>query len=168
MPRRAVSVMLAIAGGVFAADQLTKAWALARLQPGRSVPVVTGLVDLTLVFNTGVAFGFLSRLPPDWRWIVTVFSLAALVLLVSVAWRIVPQGGRLGRAALGLVFGGATGNLLDRWRVGGVVDFLDVHWRQYHWPAFNVADSAITVGVVLLAAELAFGRAPEEPDRRTP
>jgi signal peptidase II len=158
--------MLAIAAVIFVADQLTKAWALARLQPGRSVPVVSGLVDLTLVFNTGVAFGFLARLPPEWRWVVTIFSLAALVLLVSVAWRIVPQGGALGRVALGLVFGGAAGNLLDRWRVGAVVDFLDVHWRQYHWPAFNVADSAITVGVVLLAAELAFGRAPEEPDRR--
>jgi signal peptidase II len=158
--------MLAIALLVFAADQVTKAWALARLQPVRSVPVVPGLVDLTLVFNTGVAFGFLSWLPPEWRWVVTIFSLAALVLLISVAWRIVPQGGRLGRVALGLVFGGAAGNLLDRWRVGAVVDFLDVHWRQYHWPAFNVADSAITVGVVLLAAELAFGRPPEEPDRR--
>jgi signal peptidase II len=160
-----MSTMLAIALVVFAADQVTKAWALARLQPVRSIPVVPGLVDLTLVFNTGVAFGFLARLPPEWRWVVTLFSLAALVLLVSVAWRIVPHGGRLGRVALGLVFGGAAGNLLDRWRLGAVVDFLDVHWRQYHWPAFNVADSAITVGVVLLAAELTFGRAPEEPDR---
>ena len=88
--------MLAIAGVVFAADQLTKAWALARLQPGRSITVVAGLVDLTLVFNTGVAFGFLARLPPEWRWVVTIFSLAALVLLVAVAWRIVPQGGQEG------------------------------------------------------------------------
>ena len=99
---------------------------------------------------------------------VAALSVAALILLVSVAWRIVPQGGRLGRVALGLVFGGAAGNLLDRWRLGAVVDFLDVHWRQYHWPAFNVADSAITIGVVLLAAELAFGQQPEEPDRRAP
>jgi signal peptidase II len=158
--------MVTVALLVFAADQVTKAWALARLQPVRSVPVVPGLVDLTLVFNTGVAFGFLSRLPPEWRWLVTIFSMTALVLLVSVAWRLVPQGGWLGRLALGLVFGGAAGNLLDRWRLGAVVDFLDVHWKQYHWPAFNVADSAITVGVVLLAAELAFGRAPEEPDRQ--
>jgi signal peptidase II len=114
------------------------------------------------VFNTGVAFGFFSRLPPEWRWLVTVFSLAALVLLCSVALKIVPEGGWTGRVALGLVFGGAAGNLLDRWRVGAVVDFIDVHWRDYHWPAFNVADSAITVGVVLLAVGLAFGRQPEE------
>jgi signal peptidase II len=157
--------MVAIALVVFAADQVTKAWALARLQPVRSVPIVPGYVDLTLVFNTGVAFGFFSRLPPEWRWLVTVLSLVALVLLASVAWRITPQGGRLGRVALGLVFGGAAGNLLDRWRLGAVVDFLDVHWRQYHWPAFNVADSAITVGVVLLAAELAFVRPSEDSGR---
>jgi signal peptidase II len=60
--------------------------------------------------------------------------------------------------AIGLVFGGAAGNLLDRWRFGAVVDFIDVFWRTYHWPAFNVADSAITVGVCMLAAELALGR----------
>ncbi len=137
-------------------DQLTKAWALTRLSPAHPVVVVPGLVDLTLVLNPGVAFGIFAWLPPGWRWLVMVFSLAALVLLCSVALRIVPQGGWPGRVALGLVFGGAAGNLLDRWRLGSVVDFVDVHWRQYHWPAFNVADSAITVGVVLLAAELAF------------
>ena len=154
-----------IAVAIFVADQLTKLWALAGLSPARPIVVLPGLVDLTLVFNTGVAFGFFSRLPGEWRWLVTVFSLAALVLLCSVAFRIVPEGGRLGRLALGLVFGGAAGNLLDRWRLGAVVDFVDVHWRGYHWPAFNVADSAITVGVVLLAAELAFARHGDESER---
>ena len=154
--------MLGIALAIFVADQLTKLWALGSLSPARPVTIVPGLVDFSLVFNTGVAFGFFARLPPEWRWLVTVCSLAALVLLCSVALRIVPEGGWLGRLALGLVFGGAAGNLLDRWRVGAVVDFIDVHWREYHWPAFNVADSAITVGVVLLAAGLAFGRQPEE------
>jgi len=154
--------VLGIALAIFVADQLTKLWALGRLSPARPVTIVPGLVDFSLVFNTGVAFGFFARLPPEWRWLVTVCSLAALVLLCSVALRIVPEGGWIGRLALGLVFGGAAGNLLDRWRVGAVVDFIDVHWREYHWPAFNVADSAITVGVVLLAAGLAFGRQPEE------
>jgi signal peptidase II len=151
-----------IALAVFVTDQLTKLWALGALSPMRPVPVVPGLIDFALVFNTGVAFGFFSRLPPEWRWLVTVFSLAALVLLCSVALKIVPEGSWTGRVALGLVFGGAAGNLLDRWRVGAVVDFIDVHWREYHWPAFNVADSAITVGVVLLAAGLTFGGQPEE------
>jgi signal peptidase II len=160
--------MIPVAGialAIFVADQLTKLWALAGLRPARPIVALPGLVDLTLVFNTGVAFGFFSRLPPEWRWLVSVFSLAALVLLCSVALRIVPAGGWLGRLALGLVFGGAAGNLLDRWRLGAVVDFVDVHWRDYHWPAFNVADSAITVGVLLLAAGLAFGRHGDEPER---
>jgi signal peptidase II len=79
-----------------------------------------------------------------------------------MAFRIIPEGGVVGRLALGLVFGGAAGNLLDRWRFGAVVDFVDVHWREvYHWPAFNVADAAISVGVVLLAAQLALGRRAE-------
>jgi signal peptidase II len=157
-----LTAVAGIALAVFATDQLTKLWALEALSPTRPVPVVPGLIDLALVFNTGVAFGFFSRLPPEWRWLVTVCSLAALVLLCSVALRIVPEGSWSGRVALGLVFGGATGNLLDRWRIGAVVDFIDVHWRAYHWPAFNAADSAITIGVVLLAAGLAFGRPPEE------
>jgi signal peptidase II len=148
--------VVVVAAAIFVADQVTKLWALARLAPARPIAVVPGVVDLTLVLNPGVAFGIFAWLPPEWRWLVTVFSLAALLLLCSLARRIVPEGGRLGTLALGLVFGGAAGNLLDRWRLGSVVDFIDVHWRQYHWPAFNVADSAITVGVVLLAAELAF------------
>jgi signal peptidase II len=151
---------LVVATLVFVADQLTKLWALSTLSPTRPLVIVPGLVQLILVLNPGVAFGILAGVPRQWRWIVMVFSLAALVLLCSLAARIGPEGGRLGRLAIGLVSGGAVGNLLDRWRLGAVVDFLDVHWRDYHWPAFNVADSAITVGVVLLATELAFGGQP--------
>ena len=157
--------LVGIALVIFVADQLTKIWALARLQ-ARPLIIVPDFLDFTLVFNTGVAFGLLARLPPSWRWLVTVFSLAALVLLCSVAVRIVPEGSRAGRLALGLVFGGAAGNLLDRWRFGAVVDFVHVFWRDWHWPNFNVADSAITIGVVLLAAEVAFGRSGEDAHGR--
>ena len=157
--------LVGIALVIFAADQLTKIWALARLQV-RPLIIVPDFLDFTLVFNTGVAFGLLARLPSSWRWLVTVFSLAALVLLCSVAVRIVPEGSRVGRLALGLVFGGAAGNLLDRWRFGAVVDFVHVFWRDWHWPNFNVADSAITIGVVLLAAEVAFGRSGEDAHGR--
>lgn len=143
---------------VFVADQLTKAWALARLQHAEPVVVVPGLVDLTLVLNPGVAFGIFAGVPPEWRWLVTLFSLAALGLLCSVAMRVIPGPGWFGRVALGLVFGGAAGNLLDRWRLGAVVDFVDLHWRGYHWPAFNVADSAITVGAVIVILEGFFHR----------
>jgi signal peptidase II len=146
--------LLGLAAAVLVADQLTKAWALHRLDPGQPVVLVPGLFDLTLVMNPGVAFGLFAGVPPEWRWLVTVFSIAALILLGSLAMRIVPDGGRVGTLALGLVFGGAVGNLVDRWRFGAVVDFFHVFWRDWHWPNFNVADSAITVGVVLLAAEL--------------
>src|ERR671935_278933 len=94
--------------------------------------------------------------------LLTAIAAAVLALLCSMAIRIVPEGSRLGRLALGLVFGGAAGNLLDRWRFGAVVDYFHVFWRDWHWPNFNVADSAITIGVLLLAAELAFARHEED------
>lgn len=142
---------------VCVADQATKAWALARLHPGRPTPLIPGLVDLTLVLNPGVAFGMLAGVPPGWRWVVSAVSVAALVMLCVLGARVLAQEGRLGRMALALVFGGAAGNLVDRWRFGAVVDFIDLHWQGYHWPAFNLADSAITVGVALLAAGLTLG-----------
>lgn len=147
-------LLLGLATAVLVADQLTKVWALARLDPARPLVLVPGAFDLTLVMNPGVAFGMLGGVPPGWRWLVMVFSLAALGVLCALAWRLVPQGSWLGRVALGLVLGGAVGNMLDRWRFGAVVDFVHVFWRDWHWPNFNVADSAITVGVTLLAAEL--------------
>jgi signal peptidase II len=159
-------LVLGLATAVFVADQLTKAWALARLDPARALVVIPDVFHLVLVMNPGVAFGILAGVPPGWRWLVTLFSLLALVLLGSVAVRILPRGRVLARVAVGLVFGGAAGNLLDRWRFGAVVDFIDVFWRSYHWPAFNVADSAITVGVCLLAVELVLGR--DDVPRREP
>jgi signal peptidase II len=152
-----MTLVLGLATTVFVADQLTKTWALARLDAANPVVVIPGFFHLVLVMNPGVAFGIFAGIPPGWRWIVTLFSLTALVLLGSLALRILPRGSVLARVAIGLVFGGAAGNLLDRWRFGAVVDFIDVFWRTYHWPAFNVADSAITVGVCMLAAELALG-----------
>jgi signal peptidase II len=158
-----VILLLGLAAGVLAADQITKAWALRRLHPSEPWVLVEGFFDLTLVMNPGVAFGILAGVPPGWRWLVAVFSIAALALLASLALRMVPDGGRVGTVALGLVFGGAVGNLVDRWRFGAVVDFFHFFWRDWHWPNFNVADSAITVGVILLAAELWF--AGPEPAR---
>jgi signal peptidase II len=153
-----MGLVLTLATVVFLVDQLTKTWALGRLDATHPVVIIPNFFHLVLVMNPGVAFGIFAGVPRGWRWIVTLFSLTALVLLGSLAFRILPTGGLPARIAIGLVFGGAAGNLLDRWRHGAVVDFLDVFWRAYHWPAFNVADSAITVGVCVLAAEFAFGR----------
>ena len=153
-----MTLVLGLATLIFVADQLTKRAALLRLDPAQPVVIVPNFLHLVLVMNPGVAFGIFAGVPSRWRWIVTLFSLTALALLASLAFRVLPRGSVVAGIAVGLVFGGAAGNLLDRWRYGAVVDFIDVFWRGYHWPAFNVADSAITVGVCLLAAELAFGR----------
>ncbi len=152
-------VVLALAGAVVALDQVVKVVALDRLPPGVAV-VVTGWLNLTLVMNPGLAFGLLGGIPPAWRWVVAALSIVALVVLARVALRVLPAGGWPGQVAVAFIFGGAVGNLIDRARFGAVIDFVDVHWRGYHWPAFNVADSAISVGVVLLAFRLLRDRPP--------
>jgi signal peptidase II len=152
--------VLVLAGTIVVLDQVTKAFALARLIPGHSLVLMDGWLALTLVMNPGLAFGLLGNVPPAWRWLVAALSVLALLVLVRVALRVLPTGGWSAITAVGLIFGGAVGNLIDRARFGAVVDFVDVYWRTWHWPAFNVADSAISIGVVLLALRLITERAP--------
>jgi signal peptidase II len=158
-----VKSVLLLAGTIVVFDQITKALVLERLSLGVPVPIVEGLLSLTLVLNPGLAFGLLGGVPSAWRWVVAALSLVALAVLARVALRVLPDGGWPGRLAIGLIFGGAVGNLVDRARFGAVVDFVDVYWRGWHWPAFNVADSAITVGVALLALRLLNDRAAPAP-----
>jgi signal peptidase II len=146
--------ILAIAGIVIVLDQLVKLIVLERLPPAAPVSVVDDFLALTLVMNPGLAFGLLGSLGRAWRWLAAGLSIAALLILTRVAIRLLAQGSRIDATAIGLIFGGAVGNLIDRARFGAVVDFVDVHYRGWHWPAFNVADSAITVGVALLAIRL--------------
>jgi len=154
MTRTAAARLAIVAGVVVVLDQLSKLLALDRLAPGTPLPVIDGVLSLTLVMNRGLAFGLLGGVPTGFRWIVVLLSVAALVVLVRVALHVLPRGSVIDNGTLGLVFGGAVGNLIDRWRFGAVVDFVDVYYRAWHWPAFNVADSAISVGVVLLALRL--------------
>ncbi len=131
--------------GVVALDQVTKHWVRSYILPLGVVPVF-GPVSLYHVCNPGSAFGILARQSV----LITLAAIAGLaaILLFSRYFR---RSGRLGSVALALVFGGAVGNLIDRFRFGCVTDFIDVRlWRDFHWPAFNVADSAITIGVVTL------------------
>ena len=154
--------VFALAGAVVALDQVAKVLVIDRLPLGVPIDLVDDLLSFTLVMNPGLAFGLLSSVPRAWRWVVAALSLVALAVLARVALRVLPDGGWVGRVAIGLIFGGAVGNLIDRARFGAVVDFVDVHWRGWHWPAFNVADSAITIGVALLAMRLITERtAPE-------
>jgi signal peptidase II len=157
--------LVVIAGTIVVLDQITKAAALEHLAPGVAVPLVDGLLSLTLVMNTGLAFGLLGGLPAAWRWLVALLSIVALVVLARVAMRVLAGGGWPARLSVALIFGGAVGNLIDRARFGAVVDFVDAHYRGYHWPAFNVADSAITIGVTLLALHLMLARPAAEAGR---
>ena len=147
--------LVAVLGGIVVIlDQAAKWLALRRLPPSVPVGVIDGILSLTLVMNPGLAFGMLGTVPSGWRWVVALLSIGALTVLAMLARRLLPEGGPVAAVAIGMIFGGAVGNLIDRARFGAVVDFLDVYWRGWHWPAFNVADSAISVGVALLALRM--------------
>jgi signal peptidase II len=135
------------AAAIVLADQLTKWLVLARFAPGERVEI-TGFFNLVLVFNKGAAFSFLAD-APGWQTPLLVAFAAAAALIVSVLLLRSPER-RVFSAGLALILGGAVGNVIDRLRFGYVVDFLDLHAAGWHWPAFNVADSAITLGAVLL------------------
>ena len=153
---RKSKIILPIAFGAFALDRLTKLLIIERLELYRSVGVVEGFFDITHVRNTGAAFSFLAYLDESYRvpfFVVT--SLAAIGLLLFFVKETRP-GETLLLAALALIMGGAMGNLTDRLLYGNVVDFIDWHVGGHHWPAFNIADSCITVGVILLGFELLF------------
>ena len=144
--RPPVPILLAIAGGVLACDFWTKQWATRTLAGGPPVPVFGEFVHFTYVRNSGVAFGLGAGLPFPYY----VFSIAAALAILYLFARGRVQGlGR--RIALALILGGALGNLVDRLSTGLVVDFIDVGWGRWHWPVFNVADSAVSVGVVVFA-----------------
>ena len=136
-----------LAALVILADFATKAWVLAAFRPYESVEV-TRFFNLVLVFNTGAAFSFLADAGGWQKWFFIVLALGISVWLIIMIRQHAAQ--RQEAAAFALVLGGALGNVIDRVRFGMVVDFLDFHVDGRHWPAFNVADSAISVGVALL------------------
>lgn len=145
-----------IAAVVMAADQITKAWAIAKLKPVVLVEVIPGFFRLVYATNRGVAFSMFADGEFDARWIFAVISIAAAVF-VSVYLLRASLGKTRLSTALALLLAGIVGNLVDRVRLGEVVDFLGFHWQdKYSWPIFNLADSAICIGAVLLALEMLF------------
>lgn len=138
---------LAVSAAVIVLDLATKAWASHAMTSGEVVRV-TPFFNLVLAHNTGAAFSFLAG-AGDWtRWFFTAVAIAISVVLVVMLRR--PHRDRLVPLALSMVLGGAIGNLWDRMTLGYVVDFIQLHAAGYYWPAFNVADSSICVGVALL------------------
>jgi signal peptidase II len=144
-------------------DQVVKRVVVDAMEMGQSIDVVGSCVRLTRTSNTGGAFGLLRG---RGNWFIVVSIIAALAI-AALSRQIVRGGRRIERLAFGLILGGALGNLIDRIRLGAVIDFIDIGGSGYRWPAFNVADSAITIGVTLLAISLVFfggtagGREPE-------
>lgn len=147
---------LALAMLVVVFDQLTKSLADSLLAYGEPLVVLPSF-NLTLLYNRGAAFSFLSDASGWQRWFFVVVSATASVLL-TLWLRHLKPGQVLLAAALALVLGGAVGNLIDRLWLGHVIDFIQVYYRDYYWPAFNIADSAISVGAVLLIWDSLFTR----------
>lgn len=136
-----------IASLVLLADQLSKWWVLSTFRLYESLPVISGFFDLTFVTNTGAAFGMLAGEQNIWRQIFFVSMTMVALVVLCYAFRHYRDAGKLYVVGIGLVSGGALGNLVDRLKFGYVIDFLDFYVKGHHWPAFNVADSAITTGV---------------------
>jgi signal peptidase II len=139
---------------IVAADQLTKYLVRQSLAIHESVGVLPGFLDFTHVRNTGAAFGMLDDM--DFPYKTAIVGVVASAALVAVAFysRTLAQGQLIARIGLALIVGGAAGNLIDRLTVGSVVDFVDVYFRDWHFWVFNVADSAITVGVTLMIIDM--------------
>jgi signal peptidase II len=140
---------LFLSAAIVIVDQITKAIVLDHFQLHETLPVIGGLLNWTLAFNEGAAFSFLSDAGGWQRWFFTILAIVVTTILVVWLSRI-PRIDWRTALPLSLVIGGAVGNLIDRVRFGHVVDFIDVVFGSWHFPAFNVADSAISVGAVIL------------------
>ena len=144
--RKSYRIALPIAVLVVILDQLTKLWIQDHMVLYTTRTVIPGFFNIVHVLNRGAAFGFLNRSDIQWQ---TYFFFAATALAVLIIFhllRLAQDDDRLLTVGLGLILGGAVGNLIDRIKTGEVVDFLDFYWKTFHWPAFNVADIAIFLG----------------------
>lgn len=152
-----------VSAGIVVLDQITKGLVLKTIPLHECHPLVAGVLNLCHVRNRGIAFGFLSREDsPVMMILLTAITLVAVVFVVVWFSRLKADGSSSSGMgiSLSLILGGAVGNLIDRIRLGEVIDFIDVYLGAYHWPAFNVADSAITIGTLWLALNVLFPGAP--------
>jgi signal peptidase II len=155
---------LSVALVIVVLDQVAKAMVRQALPVHESIEVIPGFLNLTRVHNTGAAFGMLNTV--DFPFKTLVLSLVACLALVGVGWyaSTVPAAERLGRLGIASVLGGAVGNLIDRATAGYVLDYVDAYWGGWHFWAFNVADAAITFGVIFLILDLlGLGRRASNP-----
>ena len=157
MPTKYTLLLIAVSA-VVVCDQVSKLYVDTVMLPHQSFTVLENYVDITYVRNPGGAFSLLARAGREVvRPLLLGLSFVAALMLI-IAYRATPRDRLLSRVSFSLILGGAVGNLIDRIRLDEVIDFLDVHWFQYHWPVFNIADSVITIGVGLLCWDLLFGK----------
>lgn len=166
--------LASLTGSVIVIDQLSKQHIMETMRLHESIPIVPNLFSFTYIRNPGAAFGLLAGSSNAFRMVFFgLTSIFALVLLGTILYRM-PEREWMGRLSVSAILGGAVGNLIDRLRFGEVIDFLDVYIDSYHWPAFNVADSAITVGVIFLIIHFMFEKqdvppvVPEQSSPHTP
>src|SRR5579875_2280552 len=148
-------LMLLIAAAVVLLDRLSKLWIIRHIRTGHAIVVIPHVFRLTHVLNTGAAFSMFeeARNPGTVRNLLVAFSVIAVIVVLVIIWKM-GRRASLTSFSLALILGGALGNLYDRIRFSYVVDFLEVHIVHYHWPDFNVADSAIVIGACLLLLEM--------------
>lgn len=145
-------LLIAIAGLVLLLDQLTKLYIVSRFSLYESVTIIEDFFHITYIRNPGAAFGIFAGSVAAFR--IPFFLTISFIAVVGMLFFYKTVTENLLRIALSLILGGALGNMIDRARLGEVIDFIDVHWYSNHWPAFNVADSAITIGVGLMILDM--------------
>lgn len=162
MSRDKLIRLLVVGGLIVLFDQISKLVILKTMALGTSINVIPGLFDITHVHNPGGAFGMFAKQSQGIRVLLFLVISSVAVGFILYLYRSIPKSHPMLANALALIFGGAVGNLIDRICYGWVVDFLDVYIKDYHWPAFNIADSAICVGVGVFIVHLVFNKMPEE------
>lgn len=149
-----------ISGLVVVLDQVTKLWIIKNLPLYHSITVIPGLFNVTHILNPGGAFGFMAHHNSHLRNVLFLLASSIAICFIYFYYNSVSKTEPLLATGLALILGGAVGNLIDRIRFGKVVDFLDFYIGNHHWPAFNVADSAITVGIAVFVFHLLFKKTP--------
>lgn len=149
MSRKLTILFTILVAGV-ALDQITKLLAVKALSLGAQVPLIKGFFNLVLIYNRGAAFGLFANFSPEFAWVFFIFTTSLVLGVVAFLWWRLPEDQTLAAVGYSLILTGAVGNLIDRVRLGEVIDFLDFYLGRYHWPAFNVADSLVCLGAGLL------------------
>lgn len=152
--------LIFVAGIVLLLDQATKMVVLKNMPLYHSVSIISGFFNLTHIHNPGGAFGFLASQNPVVRKLVFIVVSFLALCLIFYFYRVTPRNYSMLATALAMIFGGAAGNMADRIRFGKVVDFLDFYIGNLHWPAFNIADSAISIGMCILVFHILFKKMP--------